>query len=168
MTKSIQTKASAGFTLIELMIVVAIIGILASLAINAYQTYSVRAQVSEGINMAAAAKAPVVDAYNNRGVAPADRNAAGMPSDPTTTSGKYVSGVDIVNGRIDVTFGGPGAHQDIIGRTISLTPYMTTGNTVIWRCGDARRPDHGDLLDGGDDHTAPTIELRYLPSTCRS
>lgn len=168
MSKNIRTKASAGFTLIELMIVVAILGILATLAVNAYQTYTVRAQVSEGINMAASAKVPVVDAYTNLGRAPANRAAAGMPDDPTSTRGKYVSSVAVSNGRIDVTFGGPEAHQDIVGNTISLTPYITTGNTVIWRCGDAGPPDNAELLDGGDAHAAPTVAPRYLPSTCRS
>ena len=69
---------SRGFTLIELMIVITIVGILASLAVSAYQTYTVRAQVSEGISFAAGAKVPIVDAYTNGGVAPANRVAAGM------------------------------------------------------------------------------------------
>ena len=155
-----------GFTLIELMIVIAIIGILASLAISAYQTYTVRAQISEGLNMAAGAKVPIVDAYTNSGTAPADRTAAGMSPNPTDTRGKYVSQVAISNGRVDVMFGGPGAHQAIIGQTVSVTPYETNGNTVIWRCGNASQPA-GVLLQGGDAHLAPTVDPRYLPSVCR-
>jgi len=73
-----MNKHDKGFTLIELMIVVAIIGILASLAISAYQTYTVRAQISEGLEMASGAKVPIVDAFTNDGTAPADRAAAGM------------------------------------------------------------------------------------------
>lgn len=157
----------AGFTLIELMIVVAIIGILASLAVSAYQTYTVRAQISEGISMAAGAKAPIVDTYTNDGVAPADRQAAGMPPDAASTRGAYVSAVDIVDGRIDITFSGPRAHQDIIGRTVSLTPYETAGNTIVWRCGAAPQPAGGDPLNGGGAHEDPTVDERYLPSTCR-
>ena len=155
-----------GFTLIELMIVVAIIGILASLATSAYQTYTVRAQITEGLNMADGGKVPIVDAYTNSGTAPVDRTAAGMSPNATDTRGNYVSAVAVTNGRVDVTFGGPRAHQTIIGQTLSVTPYETNGNTVIWRCGNAPAPA-GVLLLGGAPHLAPTVELRYLPNACR-
>jgi type IV pilus assembly protein PilA len=89
-----------------------------------------------------------------------------MTADATDTRGSYVSSVEIVNGRIDVTFGGPLAHQDIIGTVLSLTPYETTGNTVAWRCGNAPPPP-GVLLNGGVGHVAPTIDTRYLPASCR-
>ena len=148
------------------MIVVAIIGILASLAVSAYQTYTVRAQVAEGLNFAAGAKVPIVDAYTNGGVAPANRAATGMTPLATDSRGSYVSSVEITDGRIEITFGGPLAHQDLIGETLYVTPYETPGNSVLWRCGNAQAPS-GSLLPGGAAHLPPTMDARYLPSNCR-
>jgi type IV pilus assembly protein PilA len=159
-------QRAAGFTLIELIIVVAIISVLASLTVAAYQTYTVRAQISEGLTFAAGAKVPVVDAYTTGGVAPANRVAAGMTPISTDTRGSFVTSVEIDNGRIDVTFGGPLAHQDIIGTVISLTPYETSENTVVWRCGSAPPPE-GLLLNGGSGHKASSVNNRYLPGSCR-
>jgi len=157
-----------GFTLIELMIVVAIIAILASLAIAAYQTYLVRTQVAEGVNMAGSAKTPVIDAFLQSGQPPADRTEAGMSPLATDTRGKYVASVAVMNGRIDVTFGND-AHADIFGRTISFTPYMSGGNSVVFRCGSASAPA-GTPLSGGSIttvHLDPGVEDRYLPASCR-
>ncbi|MBT8094246.1 MAG: pilin [Gammaproteobacteria bacterium] len=164
-----MNKKQTGFTLIELMIVVAIIGILASLAVSAYQTYTVRAQVAEGINMAVGAKAPIIDAYNMTGEPPAGREEAGMSPDATDTTGKFVSKVEIVNGRVDVTYGND-AHSEIFDQTVSFTPYMSEGGSFIWRCGNAPVPGDSTLMEGGGieaAHQAPTVDNRYLPSSCR-
>lgn len=162
-------KRSHGFTLIELMIVVTIIGILASLAVSAYQTYTVRAQVAEALNFAAGAKVPIVDAFNESGIPPADRAAAGMTPAPTDTQGNYVSQVAVANGRIDMVFGN-NVHQDIFGDSLSVTPYETAGGNIVWRCGAAPIPTGTSEMSGGgvtSVHMPPTVALRYLPGACR-
>ncbi len=166
-TNTTVRNRSSGFTLIELVIVVAIIGILASLATSAYQTYVVRAQVAEGINLAAAAKTLVAETYNVNGVAPADRETAGMDADPLSTRGTYVSSVDVANGQVTVVFGGPRAHPEILGRSLAFTPHETASSTIVWRCGFAPAPAGSELLTGGDPHVDPTVDRRYLPHSCR-
>ena len=162
---------SSGFTLIELMIVVAIIGILAAIAIPAYQNYTVRAQVTEGISMGAHAKTRVQESFLNRGQAPADRTTAGLSANATDTSGKYVQSVDVNNGVLIVTFGNE-ASAAIATLTVTMTPYETPGLGVVWRCGAAPAPGGSQLMGtsgGGTSaaYVAPTVPLQYLPSSCR-
>jgi len=160
-------RRSNGFTLLELIIVIAIIGVLASLAISTYQTYTIRGQVAEGLSLASGVKTPIVDAYLQTGAAPADRPAAGLSPNATDASGGYVSAVEIVDGRIDVVFNGPRVHAAIAGGRLSLTPYESaSGSSVAWQCGYADLPP-GALLIAGAAHQTPSIEVRYLPGACR-
>jgi len=166
-------KVQQGFTLIELMIVVAIIGILAAIAIPAYQDYTIRAQVSEGLTLAAAAKAAVSESFSNTGAAPATRTEAGMSANAIDTQGKYVSSVDVANGAIVITYGNE-ANAVISTRTLSLTPYESTDLSVVWQCGNAPVPAAPSALLGttGALNVAvvgPTTipENKYLPSSCR-
>jgi type IV pilus assembly protein PilA len=157
-------KVQQGFTLIELMIVVAIIGILAAIAIPAYQDYTIRAQVSEGMSLAAAAKTAVAETFLNRGTAPLDRTAAGMTANATDTQGKYVSGIEVANGVITITYGNE-AHARIDTDTLTLTPYMSIDQSVVWRCGSA--PDPGLSIMTGSAYAIPSVADNYLPSACR-
>ena len=142
-------KKQQGFTLIELMIVVAIIGILAAIAIPAYQDYTIRAQVSEGLNLAGGAKAAVSEYTMDTGEFPADNLEAGM-SAATTISGKYVTGVDVedgADGLITVTYGNS-AHALLRTNTLLLSG-VTSAGSVKWIC----RSD--------------TIADKHLPAACR-
>ena len=165
-----MTKLQKGFTLIELMIVVAIIGILAAIAIPAYQDYTIRAQVSEGMNLAAAAKAAVAESFLNRGVAPAGRVAAGMSANAGDTRGKYVTGILVTNGVIQVTYGAE-SNAQIATQTLEIVPYVSLDNSVMWRCGGAPVPTgNNGLMPGaaaGGGTLAGANFVKYLPSACR-
>jgi type IV pilus assembly protein PilA len=167
-----MNKLQQGFTLIELMIVVAIIGILAAIAIPAYQDYTIRAQVSEGMNLAAAAKTAVAEDFLNEGVPPANRTDAGMTATATDTVGKYVTGVGVANGVITVTYGNE-ANAQINNQTLTLTPYESIDLSVVWRCGNAPVPGTpalstmGSNAGAGTTYVAPSVLSQYLPSACR-
>ena len=160
--KSVQQ----GFTLIELMIVVAIIGILAAIAIPAYQDYVVRSQVTEGLNLASAVKAGVSEAYANTGSWPADLTAAGGDS-TNVPKGKYVTSVTVNTGEIIIAYGDQ-ANSAILTKTLTLRPGISNNNDVIWVCGTAAAPaGFGTAGYNGSGATAPTILPKYVPKNCR-
>jgi type IV pilus assembly protein PilA len=141
-------KKQQGFTLIELMIVVAIIGILAAIAIPAYQDYTIRAQVSEGLNLAGGAKAAVAEYTMDRGSFPDDNPIAGL-SPANTINGKYVVSVTNVDGLITVDYGAD-AHVTLSTGFLELSPATSAGS-IVWTC----------------RAQGTTIADKHLPAACR-
>jgi type IV pilus assembly protein PilA len=137
-----------GFTLIELMIVVAIIGVLASIAIPAYQDYTIRSQVAEGLTLAGGAKNAISTYVADRGRWPSDNSVAGVATD-VDILGTYVTKVTITDGVIDVEYGRR-AHAAINGMAIQLSPTTHAGS-VEWNCASV----------------AAEIADKHLPSACR-
>jgi type IV pilus assembly protein PilA len=158
--KSIQK----GFTLIELMIVVAIIGILAAIAIPAYQDYTIRAQVTEGLNLASDLKAGVGEVYAQTGdFAGIGLTQIGVSGGTTSKSGKYVAEIDVVDGVITITYGKQ-ANSKINGKTLSLSPGNNVNGDVVWVCGNKAAPS------GVTVATTGTTDLldKYMPANCRA
>ena len=137
-----------GFTLIELMIVVAIIGILAAVAIPAYSDYTVRAKVSEGLSLASGAKTSVTESILSTGLIPTNNTEAGLVAAGSITGNNVSSVLVSGSGLITVTYAVDAA---ITGLAIVLTPSTTAGS-VIWKCGDT---------------AATTVEPRHRPANCR-
>ncbi|HGH6794984.1 TPA: pilin [Neisseria meningitidis] len=154
-----------GFTLIELMIVIAIVGILAAVALPAYQDYTARAQVSEAILLAEGQKSAVTEYYLNHGEWPKNNTSAGVASS-STIKGKYVKEVEVKNGVVTATMLSTGVNNEIKGKKLSLWAKRQAGS-VKWFCGQpVTRADNAK-----DDVAAATgtdkINTKHLPSTCR-
>lgn len=132
-----------GFTLIELMIVIAIIGVLAAVAIPAYENYLIRVRVGEGLSLALPAKTSMAEYHFTNGAFPTNNAAAGLP-DATEIQGNNVTSVTIDNGKVVILYTGV---SQLVGQTLTLTPSDATGS-ITWGCSSS-------LADV------------YLPSKCR-
>jgi len=153
-----------GFTLIELMIVVAIIGILASIAIPSYQDYTVRAQVVEAFSLASELKGSIQEFRKDRGRMPRNNREAGLP-EPDKLIGNYVKQIEVADGALHIRMGNH-ANKLIDGKIITLQPLVVTGSPaspMSWRCGLRSIPNGMEGV--GDNRT--DIERKLLPTTCR-
>lgn len=157
-------KEKAGFTLIELMIVVAILGILATLAAPSYQDRVMRAQIEEALGLAQFARQGVAEYYSKTRNMPADNAAAGLPPSNVIV-GNYVTGLAVKNGAIVVTFGNR-TNKNLTGKTLSLRPAVVTGQPkvpIAWVCGNASTP--GRMTVATKNET--TVPSTALPIDCR-
>jgi len=141
-------KRQKGFTLIELMIVIAVIGVLATLAIAAYQEYQIRSQISESMSLMAGLKNTVAEYHNDNGFFPTNNAVAGA-SNPASIVGKYVTEVSVADGVVIAALGNE-IHAKVFGDTVALSPTFT-GGSFVWHC----------------DTVGTTVPAKYLPSVCR-
>ncbi|EMS5776756.1 pilin, partial [Neisseria gonorrhoeae] len=143
-----------GFTLIELMIVIAIVGILAAVALPAYQDYTARAQVSEAILLAEGQKSAVAEYYLNHGEWPKDNTSAGVAS-ASKIIGKYVKSVTVTNGVVTAQMNPSGVNKEIKDKRLSLWAKRQDGS-VKWFCGQPVKRDDAAAKAGTDAVTADT------------
>jgi type IV pilus assembly protein PilA len=170
-------QVQKGFTLIELMIVVAIIGILAAIAIPAYQNYTIRAQVTEGLSLADGWKTSVSEFYAQYGAFPSAATVLGAAPAAAAACGGSVAAVSVSSigkystvivgacGQLQITYNGTSVNTNLSGETLDVTPGTDLNGDVIWVCGKSSAAAATGVVPAADTSTA---KASYLPSTCHA
>lgn len=153
------------------MIVVTIVGILAAVAVPTYQDYSIRTQITEGINYASLAQKAVGDFYSNRGRLPPNNASAGLSS-ATSLSGSYVKQIRVNNGMVEIQYGNrANAHIGGVNNTLALNPYGNASGQIVWLCGFATPADaatsQSNLGPTSPPANSTNLALKYMPGNCR-
>ena len=154
----------SGFTLIELMIVIAIITILTTMAVPSFQDRVIRAQVSEGLALADFVKQAIVAQYAKSHRLPKDNAAAGLPP-PDRIVGNYVTSIAVQEGGIVITFGSQ-SNRYLVGKKLSLRPAVVENYPMVpiaWVCGLAGVPDKMKVMGSNETN----LPLPHLPIDCR-
>jgi len=164
-----QDASEKGLTTIEVVVALAVTGLMLSLVVSAVDTYVVRGQVAESLGLAAPLQHQVAHAFRYSGVPPGDDLPRSLSDD--LVGGTYVDNIEIVDGRIDLRFG-RAADAAIAGQVLSLTPFETADLEVVWVCGTAVPGVglHPLGFSGGSrqaEQPPTSIEPRYLPPACR-
>ena len=158
-------RRSRGFTLIELMIVVAILGIMATMAIPTFLDRVVRAQVSEGVELSSFVRQSVQESWRRNGRMPPNNGAAGLPPADMIV-GNYVSSVEVEDGAVTITYG-QRSNRFLSGKRLTLRPAVVDVHPAVpiaWVCGRASTPER--MQARGTDHT--DLQPAFLPIDCRS
>ena len=156
-------NAHRGFTLIELMVVVGIIGILASIAMPQYQSYVVRAQVAEALSLAREIQGDITAYYKQHGRFPKNNRSAGLPESKYLI-GLYVQNIRVSDGAINIRFGNR-VNQQIMDKVLTLQPLVVSGSPaspISWNCGGAKPPQGMEAV--GVNNT--DVDDQFLPFTC--